>query len=136
MQPRQENLIDGATGPWEVVIGMEVHAQVTSKSKLSVFYSRTHTNSPYSRIVQGDGLPPVITDGRGNYDWVHTTRANFDYTLAPTLLLHLGAGYVNFTLRSSQGDPGANVRVWSLGGRGKLSVFAGLFRPSSDGPLN
>ena len=28
------NLIRGATGDWEVVIGMEVHAQVTSKSKL------------------------------------------------------------------------------------------------------
>ena len=30
----KSNLIEGATGPWEVVIGMEVHAQVTSKSKL------------------------------------------------------------------------------------------------------
>ncbi|MEP1420219.1 MAG: hypothetical protein ABJK59_00430, partial [Erythrobacter sp.] len=26
--------IQGATGEWEVVIGLEVHAQVTSKSKL------------------------------------------------------------------------------------------------------
>src|ERR1700748_3379732 len=26
--------IDGRTGPWEVVIGLEVHAQVASKSKL------------------------------------------------------------------------------------------------------
>jgi aspartyl-tRNA(Asn)/glutamyl-tRNA(Gln) amidotransferase subunit B len=28
------NLMKGETGEWEVVIGMEVHAQVTSKSKL------------------------------------------------------------------------------------------------------
>ena len=27
-------LIKGSTGDWEVVIGLEVHAQVTSKSKL------------------------------------------------------------------------------------------------------
>ncbi len=27
-------LIDGRTGPWEIVIGLEVHAQVASKSKL------------------------------------------------------------------------------------------------------
>ena len=26
--------IHGATGAWEVVIGLEVHAQVTSKAKL------------------------------------------------------------------------------------------------------
>ena len=74
---------------------IKVDQTVTSKSKLSVFYSRTHTYSPYSQVLQGDGLPPEITDGRGNYDWVHTTRVNYDYTLAPTLLLHIGAGYVN-----------------------------------------
>ena len=27
-------LLKGATGDWEVVIGMEVHAQVASKAKL------------------------------------------------------------------------------------------------------
>ena len=29
-----KNLISGATGDWEIVIGLEVHAQVASKSKL------------------------------------------------------------------------------------------------------
>ncbi len=28
------DLIEGETGSWEIVIGMEVHAQVTSESKL------------------------------------------------------------------------------------------------------
>jgi aspartyl-tRNA(Asn)/glutamyl-tRNA(Gln) amidotransferase subunit B len=26
--------IEGRTGPWEIVLGLEVHAQVASKSKL------------------------------------------------------------------------------------------------------
>ena len=30
----RSRLIDGATGPWEIVLGLEVHAQVASKSKL------------------------------------------------------------------------------------------------------
>jgi aspartyl-tRNA(Asn)/glutamyl-tRNA(Gln) amidotransferase subunit B len=30
----KNNLIEGVTGEWEVVIGMEVHAQVTSNAKL------------------------------------------------------------------------------------------------------
>jgi len=34
VQSKPEKLIKGATGDWEVVIGMEVHAQVTSNSKL------------------------------------------------------------------------------------------------------
>lgn len=31
---REENLIQGNTGKWEIVIGLEVHAQVTSNAKL------------------------------------------------------------------------------------------------------
>ena len=31
---KSSNLISGATGDWEVVIGMEVHAQVNSRAKL------------------------------------------------------------------------------------------------------
>ena len=31
---RKSKLITGATGDWEVVIGMEAHAQVNSKAKL------------------------------------------------------------------------------------------------------
>ena len=30
----RNQLIDGVTGPWEIVLGLEVHAQVASKSKL------------------------------------------------------------------------------------------------------
>src|ERR1700749_704096 len=32
--PQKSKLIKGATGDWEVVIGMEVHAQVNSQAKL------------------------------------------------------------------------------------------------------
>ena len=34
MSAATHKLIKGATGEWEMVIGMEIHAQVTSKSKL------------------------------------------------------------------------------------------------------
>jgi aspartyl-tRNA(Asn)/glutamyl-tRNA(Gln) amidotransferase subunit B len=34
MSTAQSKLIEGRTGPWEIVIGLEVHAQVASKSKL------------------------------------------------------------------------------------------------------
>lgn len=32
--PDPKNFISGATGDWEIVIGMEVHAQVSSEAKL------------------------------------------------------------------------------------------------------
>jgi hypothetical protein len=90
------NYLAGYTGIRHTDINsVKVDQTVTSKSKLSVFYSRTHTYAPYSQVLAGDSLPKEITVGRGNYDWVHTTRINYDYTLAPTLLLHIGVGYVN-----------------------------------------
>ena len=90
------NYLEGYTGIRHTDINsIKVDQTLTSKSKFSVFYTRTHTYSPYSQVLAGDSLPKEITVGRGNYDWVHTTRINYDYTIQPTLLLHVGAGYVN-----------------------------------------
>src|SRR6476661_2954635 len=61
---KQNNLIEGATGPWEVVIGMEVHAQVTSKSKLFSGASTEFGGEPNSHVTLVDaampGMLPVI----------------------------------------------------------------------------
>jgi aspartyl-tRNA(Asn)/glutamyl-tRNA(Gln) amidotransferase subunit B len=60
----KSNLIEGATGPWEVVIGMEVHAQVTSKSKLFSGASTEFGGEPNSHVSLVDaampGMLPVI----------------------------------------------------------------------------
>src|ERR1700751_3239101 len=57
-------LIKGATGDWEVVIGMEVHAQVLSKSKLFSGASTAFGGEPNSRVSLVDaampGMLPVI----------------------------------------------------------------------------
>jgi len=90
------NYLAGYTGIRHTDINsIKLDQTLTSKSKFSVFYTRTHTYAPYSQVLAGDSLPKEITVGRGNYDWVHTTRINYDYTIEPTLLLHVGVGYVN-----------------------------------------
>ena len=62
----KSNLIEGATGPWEVVIGMEVHAQVTSKSKLFSGASTEFGGEPNSHVSLVDaampGMLPVINE--------------------------------------------------------------------------
>jgi len=59
-------LIRGATGNWEVVIGMEVHAQVTSKSKLFSGASTAFGGKPNSHVSLVDaampGMLPVINE--------------------------------------------------------------------------
>ena len=58
------NLVQGQTGDWEVVIGMEVHAQVTSASKLFSGSSTSFGANPNQNVSLVDaampGMLPVI----------------------------------------------------------------------------
>src|ERR1700681_655621 len=51
-------LIKGATGDWEVVIGMEVHAQLTSKSKLFSGASTEFGKEPNTNVSLVDAAMP------------------------------------------------------------------------------
>nr|WP_206374705.1 Asp-tRNA(Asn)/Glu-tRNA(Gln) amidotransferase subunit GatB [Sneathiella chinensis] len=59
-------IIQGATGDWEVVIGMEVHAQVTSKSKLFSGSATEYGAEQNSQVSFVDaampGMLPVINE--------------------------------------------------------------------------
>src|SRR6201994_1023774 len=66
MSASNANLIKGATGDWEIVIGMEVHAQVTSNSKLFSGASTAFGGEPNSHVSLVDaampGMLPVINE--------------------------------------------------------------------------
>lgn len=59
-------VIQGETGDWEVVIGLEVHAQITSKSKLFSGASAEYGGGPNEHVSVVDaampGMLPVIND--------------------------------------------------------------------------
>lgn len=63
---KNPNLIRGYDGDWEVVIGMEVHAQVTSESKLFSGASTAFGGEPNSHVSLVDaampGMLPVINE--------------------------------------------------------------------------
>jgi len=63
---RKSKLIKGATGDWEVVIGMEVHAQITSQAKLFSGASTAFGGLPNSHVSLVDaampGMLPVINE--------------------------------------------------------------------------
>ena len=63
---KTSNLIPGATGDWEVVVGMEVHAQVASASKLFSGSSTAFGAAPNSHVSLVDaampGMLPVINE--------------------------------------------------------------------------
>src|SRR3569833_287482 len=61
-----KKLIKGVTGDWEVVIGLEVHAQVTSNSKLFSGASTEFGGAPNEHVSLEDaampGMLPVINE--------------------------------------------------------------------------
>jgi aspartyl-tRNA(Asn)/glutamyl-tRNA(Gln) amidotransferase subunit B len=63
---KPSKLIKGATGDWEVIIGMEIHAQVMSRSKLFSGASTEFGSEPNSNVSLVDaampGMLPVINE--------------------------------------------------------------------------
>ncbi|HEV3333687.1 MAG TPA: TonB-dependent receptor [Bryobacteraceae bacterium] len=69
---------------------IKVDQSISAKSKLAFYYSATKTFSP-----QTNGFPEAYTALQPQNALAQTTRINFDTTLSPTLLLHIGAGYLH-----------------------------------------
>ena len=61
---KPSKLVKGATGDWEIIVGMEVHAQVTSRAKLFSGASTEFGGEPNSHVSLVDaampGMLPVI----------------------------------------------------------------------------
>ncbi len=73
--------------------------QLTTNVKLSGLYLTNSSNSQYSQSLDGsEGLPAAITSTRGTFSRSQNFRVNYDQTLSPTLLLHLGAGILQYQL--------------------------------------
>ncbi len=64
--PEPKRFLSGATGDWEIVIGLEVHAQVLSKSKLFSGASAAYGGEPNDHVSLVDaampGMLPVINE--------------------------------------------------------------------------
>jgi hypothetical protein len=70
--------------------GLKIDQNIGEKMKLSGYYSATHTISP-----QTNGFPQPFTALQPQDDLAQTVRINWDESLTPTLLLHLGAGLLH-----------------------------------------
>jgi hypothetical protein len=76
---------------------VKIDHQLSSRAKLSGYWGTNATRAQYSQQLNGsEGLPAPITATRGTFTASYTWRVNFDETLSPTLLLHVGAGFVYY----------------------------------------
>lgn len=68
-------------------VSVKVDQNISSTIKISAYYSQIHTLSP---LVNGQ---PRQLSGADQNNWNHTSRINYDQTITPTLLFHIGIGY-------------------------------------------
>ena len=79
---------------YSAIPAVKIDHNLSPKDKLSFYYSENNTESQVSLPFGGaDGLPFEIGQYRGTFIPTYTERLNYDRTLTPTLLLHIGAGY-------------------------------------------
>ena len=145
--PTSDNLTLNYLNPWKLprtytIPGVKVDHNLSDRSKLSFYWSNTIENEPQGR--GSDGIPGPATANTGTYIRSYTSRLNFDQTLTPTMLLHLGAGVqgnsvnnntedTTFDQLSELGLPGANFTRFPLisgltSARGGMKTLGGPYQ--------
>lgn len=71
---------------------IKVDHNFDSRKRMSVYWSKQRTD----QFTAPDGLPFPITARRDQKIYSYTGRVNYDQSLTPTLLVHLGSGYIRF----------------------------------------
>ena len=74
------------------VPSIKIDHSLNDKMKASFYFSRFSTN----QYVNPDGLPVPLTQLRILYERNDTWRTNYDYTISPTMVLHVGIGYIRY----------------------------------------
>jgi hypothetical protein len=74
---------------------LKIDQLISSKLKLSVYYSANKTFSPENNGFAGTQLPLSVATVQNSL--AQTARVNLDDTLTPTFLLHFGAGLLHTT---------------------------------------
>ena len=79
---------------------VKIDQLITSKARLAFTYTDNHTESPVQALGLGEGFPEPITANAGTFEASPTFRLNFDDTIRPTLIFHLGLGFQEFNFCS------------------------------------
>lgn len=99
--PGNANLTSNYTGrisggQYSAIPTLKIDEVISSRDKLSFYWSRNNVETQINTgPFAADGLPLKIGQYRGGLIPTNTWRLNYDRTLSPTLLLHLGAGYLD-----------------------------------------
>jgi hypothetical protein len=97
---------------------LKMDHNIGANNKVSFFWTEWINNVPKST---GDGVPFPISNTRSFITHSNTERLTFDRTVTPTLLVHLGVGYLRYAHVDSSPDISQNYDA-----PGKLGYLGGV----------
>jgi hypothetical protein len=108
---------------------------IRTNGRLSFFYQRTKTTAPISATFgQIDGLPDPLATNLGTFQNAPLYRLNYEHTISPTLLLHLGAGYrSNYFFVPTVNEEGQVPNYNAAAGVGLKGGLTNIFFPPITG---
>ena len=113
-----EQLESGYKNPTFIYIPrFKLDHNFTERHHLSFFYSENRID----HYVNPDGLPIPVTQLRPEYERNRTMRLNYDFTVTPSLILHMGAGYVMY-----RSPDVAALGVLEYDAPGQLGLYGGI----------
>jgi hypothetical protein len=131
---------------------VKIDHQISSRAKISGTWLTNGSGAQFSTSLNGsEGLPDLITQTRGTFSRSMNWRLNFDYTVSPTMLWHVGVGSLQYLLDDHSpttnfdqssigllGTPNPGGRFPSLSGLtattgGTASMGPGPYFPGSTG---
>lgn len=89
---------------------IKIDHNLNDRAKLSFFWTRYRTD----HFSGQDGLPDIISAWRFIQIRSHTLRVNYDHSLTPTLLLHLGAGLLRYGNPDIGTEEGRNYDAYGI----------------------
>jgi hypothetical protein len=123
-KPTNSDIINNYLVPWpssniRTIPSVKADHNLSARSKLSFYWSMTMLTA-IDQTPFCDGFPTAVSGCRNSFGDSHTVRLNYDHTLTPTLLLHLGAGlhtlqwnddgnFTGFDQLKELGLPGASI---------------------------
>ncbi|HEY1754142.1 MAG TPA: carboxypeptidase-like regulatory domain-containing protein [Bryobacteraceae bacterium] len=102
---------------YSAIPAFKIDHNIDAKDKLSFYYSENTTANQFNPTLgEQDGLPNTITGARGSFITNYQERVNYDRTLTPTLLLHIGAGLYHQSFVDNAPDITFNPSTIGLSG--------------------
>ena len=74
---------------------VKIDQNLGSKGRVSFTWTDNHTESAVQNLG-AEGFVQPVSANRGTYESSPTYRMNFDYTIKPTMSLHVGSGWSTF----------------------------------------